>query len=633
MALSAQEFLLPGFGGDPGQGLQNLSNQVYMRNMQRQRLEVQKEGRRQQAGSFLDRYLDPKDYLSGSPYDPVITTNLNQALKLGAQMAQEGADIPTMIMGLSPYTSRLNDYSMRAKAVNKNIDESIKALRESGYKGYDYQAITNLAKRKAFHKMDPKSGEDLGLNEIENVDPSTDYVHQAIQDHPDQVTNASDFDEYANKAQKVETLVDNRSFDRYGKENRSKVTMKGQNYLVPDYDEQGTIKDLVPKYETATDGPDAVTHNFQDADGEEVNAPVRLLDREVFNDLIQRKGVGDYIRGQLMKHIKEYNQQSGKPIDLNSPQAEHVARAIAYDELKNRKGGGIQYANVENKPSAAQVQLSVFGSKGEQAYDRAYNSQAGKSDAAGDGYATPARGAPKTNTVDALHEVSNNNPEYLQGETEEVNGKAMMNILPGLPKAQLKYGHAANQVYDKVYYDPSDHSYAVKKKGRSEVEVIPQKDMQNFLYKIGQANGVQTPYIDKSLRKYGYKNGAYVSPGEAPDLTSSVNESRSIKIDHALESTDETVRTKNLKGMKVKDGEIIGYGERGKTKQFFGKDPFYLTIQKPDGTKNDWDFKSEGELKSYLKQSTLKTSEAKPAAAPKANLTKEDEAALKEVGY
>src|ERR1700743_1965874 len=97
MALNASEFVVPGFGGNPGDALTALSNRLWMRNMQTERLALAQEQKREQAGNFLREYLNPKQYLTGSLYDPVVNAQLQRTMQHGAELAAQGADIPTIL--------------------------------------------------------------------------------------------------------------------------------------------------------------------------------------------------------------------------------------------------------------------------------------------------------------------------------------------------------------------------------------------------------------------------------------------------------------------------------------------------------------------------------------------------------
>lgn len=640
MALSAGEFVLPSFGGDPGQALQGLTNSLYMRNMQQQRLSLQQEAKRQQSGQFLERFLDPKQYLSGTAYDPMIVSSINEALQKGAQMAQQGADIPTMLMGLGQYTNRINDYSNKAKLINKQADDTIAKLKETGAKGYDYAALKDLALKKAFHNIDPKTGQDLGLQQdMTKVDPSQNYVLSALSEHPDQVTNAGDFDEFAKNSERVKTLIDKQRYTGTGTLNREKLVMSGQNWLEPDYDEKsGKVKELVPRYEHATNAGSPLMHTFTDQNGKESQAPVRLLDQKVFDDLVQRKGVGDYLRGQVMKHLREYESPDGQQLTLDSPQAHLVARAIAYDELKNRRGGGVEETGIQNKPSAQEVGIRLFGDREQRAYDSRYGRGEAEYDLDKDGLLPKKnkKGNPKENTVDAINEVATHNPEYLQGDPEERDGSAVIDVLNQLPKAQLKYGPMKGQSYKHAYYDPEAGAFTlIKNDKKAAPEVIQRKDMPKFLHSIATANGVENKYVDKSLSAYGFKGGNYEGGADAPDLHGAIAEHRATIVNNALSAETETQRSNALKdaGLRIPEGTVTGLSERGGMRIWGGASPYALDYKKPNGDTDTKYFKSKQDMEDYLKKPMLK-SKAAPAAAPTAddptsNLTPEEKAAYK----
>lgn len=610
MPLSAGEFVLPSFGGDPSQGLSNLTNRLYMRNMQQQRLSLQQEAKRQQSGQFLERFLDPKQYLTGTAYDPMIISSINEALQKGAQMAQEGADIPTMLMGLGQYSSKINDYSNKAKAINKQTDDAIAKMKEAGVKGYDFSALKDESLKQAFHHYDPKTGEDLGLQDINDVDPSRNYVMETLQKRPDLVTNASDIDEFAKNTEKTERTIDNTTVGPNMRTYKHKVGFIGQNYLQPEYDEQGQYKEAVPRYEQATDAGKAITHTFTDANGQEVQAPVRLLSQDVFNDLTQRKGVGDYLRGQVMKHLREYNNANGSNIDLDSPQANLVARAIAYDALKARAGGHLKETNTEGRPSAAEVNLHYYGGDEDRAYNKTRGRITAEADAEDEGLIKPkGKGNPKVNTIDALNEVMVNNPEYLEGIPEEVDGKAMIDVKNLLPKAQLKYGPTKFESYKNVFYDPQDHSFTVVKNDKkAPTEVYKLNDLRRFFHSVAAANGVENDYVDKSLKTHGYDDFVLTGFHLPPDLNKSLIEHRATLVNNSLSANTPEQRSQALKdaNLKIPEGTVIGYSERGGWKKFLGNAPYAIQYIKPNGEKGEKDFMHKEELEEYLKKPLLK---------------------------
>lgn len=110
---------------------------------------------------------------------------------------------------------------------------------------------------------------------------------------------------------------------------------------------------LVPKYEIATDDGNPIIHEFAGKDGKTVKAPVRLVDDQLFNYILKSNpSYSDNLRGQVSKAIQsgDYKDANGDPIQLNSPQAKNIAKALMYDDLKLLSKGGVEDV-VETKPT------------------------------------------------------------------------------------------------------------------------------------------------------------------------------------------------------------------------------------------------------------------------------------------
>lgn len=623
MPLSAGEFVLPSFGGDPGQGLQTLTNRLYMRNYQQQRLALQAEAKRQQSGQFLERFLDPKQYLSGTAYDPMIISSINEALQKGAQMAEQGADIPTMLMGLGQYTSKINDYSNKAKLINKQADDTIAKLKETGAKGYDFAALKDEALKQAFHHFDDKSGQDLGLQDINNVDPSRNFVMETLQKRPDMVTNAADIDEFANKAPKQDTMFDITDYDKFGKSFRRRVGFTGQNYLTPEYDTKGKYVRSVPQYEHATDGGSPLMHTTVDENGQQQTAPVRLLDNGVFNYLSQQKGVGDYLRGQVMKHIREYNSNGGTPIDLNSPQAHLVARAIAYDELAKRASGGIKDVEQRGKPSGPQEQEAVFGTKFAQAFD----SELGRLKAMEEEGVEPGKKNKPLDVAETTHQIFNNNPDYLPGKVIDLDGKGrhVIDITGSYQGAEVKGGHGEQEAFSNVYYDPQKRSLITENK-LGERKEYGEKELPTFMRSIAGANKMNPSKIDKSFRDAGYKDGKYEKAGPGDPVVKQMNEQVQQQYESSIKTGLDDLLNKesgsNLQGLRTPKGEIVEAGKRSwfnPAKYSGGK--YYITYKNAEGKTKTEDYDSRAEMEKDLGTSST-AQPAAPAATQKGDLDK-----------
>lgn len=621
MPLNAQEFILPGFGGgDPAAGLANLSNKLYTRNMAQQRLELAKEGKREQAGNFLRQYLEPKDYLTGTAYDPVISSSLQAALKKGSELAEQGADAPQLLMALGPMMQQVNDYSAKAKAVNKQADDAIKNMRESGYTGYDYARLKQEALRAAFHKRDPKTGQDLGLNDINDVDPSQNWIMKTLQDRPDLVTTSEGVDAFAKNYPQMKESTDAITYTPTGAKTRNKVNMVGQGYLTPDVDDQGAVTELVPRYEHATDGGNQIIHDFTDASGKPVKAPVRLLDEGLFNEAVGHKGVGDWLRGQVMQHLREYKDATGKEIDMGSPQAHQVGRAIMYDELKRRKTGGIQFVDELNKPSAAMVQANVFGDKRQQAYDREQGRIQARLDLGLPATGSSASTDKPLNTIETIHQLFNNNKNYLTGDFVEKNGHNVIRVTPNFKGGIVKFGRGQVGTYSDEYYDPKRRVLMLED---ADGKIIEQGEtgLKDFAKKIAAANGVNPDVVDPSFQnaKYDDKTNKYKSPQSMDKINDRYFAYKDEQQQKAINNFAENGNGGDLKGKEFPWGKVTEAG-----KPWFGG-KYYVEWKDIDGKEHSDKFKTKKDLLDFMNEGrgtplsngSDQAPEAKPARTEK----------------
>lgn len=628
MPLNAQEFVLPGFGGsDPSAGLTALSNKMWMRGMQTQRLQIAKEGKREQAGGFLRQYLDPKEYLTGSAYDPVINANLQQAMQQGASMASQGADIPQLLTALGPMMQRITDYSAKVKAVNKQADDTIKMMKDSGHLGYDYGKLKDEAMKAAFHNRDPKTGEDKGLRDIKDVDPSQNYVMSALQNRPDLVTTDEGVNDFVKNYQKVKNSTDATTYTPTGSKTRNKVSMVGQGYLVPEVDKDGVLTGMVPNYEHATDGGQPIQHEFTGEEGQKVKAPVRLLDEGLFNTATAQKGVGDWLRGQVMQHLKEYQDKTGKPIEMDSVQAHQVGRAIMYDELKRRSPGSIEFQQELNKPSAAAVNLNLYGDK----HQRAYDTRTGTIDANVD-EGLPASGKPldpnkPLNAVDVVHQLFMNNPNYMTGDFTNVKGHDVLDVSGNFKGGLLRYNNGQAGAFSHIYFDPQRRVLLTQEKSGEVIE-HKESELKPFLKSISQANGINADAVDGTFAKAGYsdKAGTYLKPGNADainDRMTNYQNTRSTAITKGLDDLTTNGKGDGLKGLRTPDGEITQAGEQ----RLWQTGKYFLNIKGDDGVVHKKPFGSRSEIEAYLhptkpapsvptKPATVPAAATKPAATP-----------------
>lgn len=486
-------------------GLYHISDRLEKRQLAQQQLALQQQNKRNAAGTFLHNYLDPKDYLSGTAYDPMILQGLQEAMQHGTQLAAAGADSPTLMMSLGPMVNKLSTYSANAKNINKQVDDEISKMKESGEIGWDFAKLKDEAMQKAFFKVD-ENGQSI-LNP-DGADPSVRYVRKAIEESPEKVTSSMGFDTFADKA-KMKSLADSvDEYDKFGGHNKRDYNLKFQEYMVPERDKAGKVIGFVPKHDTATEGGNPLFHTTIDENGNQKREPVKILDEAFFDGL--PSGLIANIKGQLKKHLSEYETATGEKISMNSPKAKLAARGIAYEELNrpHRNFGSIEHAGIYNKPGPAMATLNVNMTP------QALQNVADRAEASTTGH-NRAKGL-ELNPITAIGGAMNGNPEILQGERIEKNGKQVYDITGVFKGGGLQAGRGATFKYKGIYVDPDTKSLVVEKESKDEynfpvtvAETIPESKIGEFMHRIAQSNGIAYMKVKPLLEKMGYKNNKF----------------------------------------------------------------------------------------------------------------------------
>lgn len=322
-ALDLSGFVTPeqGFGG-----LYKLGDDVGAMRQQEQETAKREQARKAASGQFLANYLDPKDFLTGTKYDPVITKGVYDLLEEGMKLAQtEGMDNGMIAMALSPKISKLSQQSQGIKAVNGRIKEQLALIPNNA--GYNKQALEEEAKKAAF------MSEEGGLRDMGEVDVDSDYIAEAVQRNPLGVTNVGVFSEALKDFEptSIKATVKRPTDKKGGFEKRmSLVKTKGAFQ----YDEEEGA--FVPKYEIARDGDKVVEHEFVDKDGKKVKAPVRMVTDDVYYKMMQTyPAIADRIRGEMRQYL-------GQNVDLNSSQAKNIGKTLMYENLKPLASGTVE---------------------------------------------------------------------------------------------------------------------------------------------------------------------------------------------------------------------------------------------------------------------------------------------------
>lgn len=605
--VSPSEFVAPG-GIDPDENLRETANRMFQRNlqtqrfqwmkdMQTQRLGLAEEGRRDQSGKDVQEYLNDKNFLTGNTmYDPYIRDQLSGLRSKAFTMAAAGQDIPTIMMNIGPDAQKLSKYATTVNSVRSNVQNQIKAYQQNGFKGYNYGDIEDAAMKNAFMDVDPKTGQYTGIKDIDKVDPTVNYVHQAIEKDPGNLTNAEALDQFAKNTPMNKTLSDIKQYTPMGGMTDNRVHLIGQNWLVPDTDKKGVTTGLVPKFQYANDGGKPITQDVTDKDGNVSKEPVRLLDEGVFDNMMkQNPGIADYIKGQLAPHLKDAD---GNDIDINDPKAKLFARSIAYDELNRRKSASIEHVETLNKPSAQQVALNIkLSPEGQKATEvQAAASEKGKLE-------EKQNNPTKSNLTGAMGGIFNNDPAYNSGDVKDVNGTKMIDVSSVMPGGQLKFGKGKDDVYSGVYYDPTARSLTVQK--GKDVQNIPENQIGQFITKSAESNGMPVAQVRQGLQSIGYQNGKFSNAAASDNLTQKIQAGGQAITDKHNKFVDTTLDNENydkLSGMKTPDGSIVEAGARSIANPMrYANGKFYVTVKTPDGKTKDVNFDSKEKMSDYLK--------------------------------
>lgn len=351
MPVNVQGFVTP---EQDFRGLHKAADSLERKNYREEQLRLQREGKRAATASFLSNYLDKKDYLTGTLYDPEIARQLQDALMEGSKLASEGADPNMIMMALSPKVNKLNQYSTNAKFVNQRLKDQLAQVKPN--MGYDLKALESEARKLAFLDSDGK------LRDISTVDPEVDYLTETIKKYPERVTTDAGIDEFVKTSPKFTNTKDISAYNEKGGMHRKKVSITAPNYLVTDTDERGAVTGLVPKHEGALENGKPLMYEFDDGKGGKKKAQVRLFDEREFDSMMQgNPGIADWVRGQVMR--------ANPNADLSSPQAKIAARAIMYDEMKRRMPGGIVDVEVQKENPAPRITINAGGSSKNAAAD------------------------------------------------------------------------------------------------------------------------------------------------------------------------------------------------------------------------------------------------------------------------
>lgn len=598
MALDLRGFDVP---EQSFEGLNKAADTLRSQAIRDRQFAFEQQGRQAATSKFVTDYLDPKQHLTGTNYDPQIVSGYQDILTQAQGLAAKGASTPDIMMAIGPSVDRLNQYSTKAKLINDQIKDSIGKLK--GYPGYDPEKLEQAAKQQAFYGPDGK------MKDISTIDPSQDYVTQATQNNPAAVTSGKGLDDFVAKTPMAD-YSRNVTTTYAGRSKINRVEAKHPFWEDLQRDQQGNVATDsagAPAGLSVT-GQTAVDDKGNPIIDPTTNQPFQVMDKGNFNAIMTHNpDVADYVRGQVQQHFKAAGAQQ-QPAE-GSPQWDMMARHILGDELQSRSRSTFRTVD-QQKETAPAVKVEIGNNPADLDATARYEA-ALKLKGQYSIYDPKQKKAVPTNAVEAVGKIFNNDPAYLSGDhvpVKDPNGatRDVIDVTDFMPGGGLKSGRGDDQVYKGIYYDPNKRSLLVtqqdKVKGANGLKAedmteIPESKAGLFMTKIAAANGVDPDKVSDVLKNMGYQGARFqnpASPGTIPaDLSKEVN----THIDSALK--DE--KYDQLKGIQTPDGIIQKVNDRY-IKSFLGAaNKFSVDVKGPDGTVTTKYFKDKDALTQYIK--------------------------------
>lgn len=304
-----------------------------------EQLAQQKEAKKAATSKYLTDYLDPKDALTGTNYDPEIVKGFNGLLQQGIDLANKGADVNQILMALSPGVGKLNQYSIKAKLIHTSIKDSVGKLK--AYKGYNQDALLDEAKKLAFYDENGK------LKDINTIDENIDWLTEVVRLYPERVTSGAGLDDFVNRSPLAEESKEIQTMYA-GKKRNVKYNAKRPFWEDLAMNEKGEVELDVAGNPVGLDVASTIIKG--DDNNPLINPatgkPYRVMDRDRFNAIMKHNpDIADWVRGQVNQSFRDAG--ADKIPTEGSPQWEMKARNIMYDELKSRSRGSFKTIDKE----------------------------------------------------------------------------------------------------------------------------------------------------------------------------------------------------------------------------------------------------------------------------------------------
>src|SRR5690348_7502072 len=304
-----------------------------MYGMQEARLQRMQNAQKDATANYLRNYLNPKNYFTGTPDDPIISDMLGDATHKAFNYASQGMDASTISFLIYPQIDKVATVSNNLKAINDQLKQSLPELKKTV--GIDPVAFEKSFKQNAYYNPDGT------IKDISQVDPTENYVAKTLSNSDVWTPDALENYVYKNTPKKSDlTSITNVSSN--GKTVSGKFDYIKPTFMQPEM-ENGVYQRTVPNYELATDEGNVLNHKY----GEHTGEPIRLFGKtdENGNNLdwqnaLNTPGIHGYVYQQVRQLTKGQ-------VDPSSTQGEMLGRALLYDDLNRIGQKGVSVKNIQ----------------------------------------------------------------------------------------------------------------------------------------------------------------------------------------------------------------------------------------------------------------------------------------------
>jgi len=422
-------------------GLYKLTDNLQMDAAMKQRDGEQRKAKKAASTKFFSDYLDDKAKYTGTNYDPIRHELISKALTDSMDLINQGTEINDVLAAISPSVNKANEYTQRAQQYAANEKQAISMAEKAG--NIDMPKFIEALRKEAWEGK-----------EIDQVDPNLNYADMVINKYP--VLNNEQLPDYVKDMGNSSIDITKSFTNAKGQRDKGKVKVEYPAFAIPIKNEDGSLKEVVPKFKIATDGGSPLMHKFQTEHGE-VDAPVRLLSDEIFYGMPKKQLA--FYKQEAREYAKQHN------AEIDSPQVENFAKAIAYSDLKGHIKTKEQYLD-DDKEAKAPVYNFNMGEKAEMAAEDQQSFNTAMDEA--------------RTTQAGLKDVT----DYLAGITLFTNGKG-----------------GTDWQADKIYFNPKTKNFTIMKDGVGE-----KLSFDAFKQRAKFKPGVSSSDI-KSLRYYKEYNG------------------------------------------------------------------------------------------------------------------------------